>query len=124
MKNKRPVNLALHTISFPVAALVSISHRISGIVLFIGSGLSLGILGYAMDSEEKFEQARTWLDMESAKIGLLLVLLALVFHSLAGIRHLLMDVGIGESLVGGRVSASLVFLLTAITTWPLISWLW
>ena len=124
MRDNRPVNLALHTISFPIAALVSISHRVSGVVLFVGSGFLIGALGYALDSETQFEQARSWLTMSCVKVGVLLVLLALVFHLLAGVRHLLMDIGLGESLRGGRAGAFVVFLLTAIAAWPLVLWLW
>lgn len=124
MQDKRPVNLALHTISFPIAALASIAHRVSGIVLFIGSGMFIALVGYALVSEAQFEQTQAWLVMPWTKIGVFLILVAWVYHSLAGVRHLLMDIGWGENLRSGRASAFIVFLLTALSIVPLRAWLW
>lgn len=123
MKDKRPVNLAIHTIVFPVAALASIAHRISGVVLFLGSGGLIYALGYALGSTAQFEQVRAWLVVPWVRFALFCVLLSWLYHTLAGVRHLLMDLGYGEGLVAGRISASLVFLSTAILAVLLILWL-
>ena len=36
MKTDRPINLSLTKFSFPLAAIASITHRITGILLFVG----------------------------------------------------------------------------------------
>ena len=49
---------------------------------------------------------------------------AWIYHLLAGIRHLLMDMGIGESLVAARRGAVLMMLLSSFFIILLGLWLW
>jgi succinate dehydrogenase / fumarate reductase cytochrome b subunit len=46
------------------------------------------------------------------------------YHVMAGIRHMLMDIGIGEGLEAGRRSAVLVIALAVISTLFLGMWIW
>ena len=39
---------------------------------------------------------------------------ALIYHSVAGVRHLIMDFGVGETLEGGILGARLVFAITVV----------
>ena len=43
-----------------------------------------------------------------------LMLAALIYHLVAGIRHILMDMGVGGSLAGGRLGARLVLIISVI----------
>ena len=52
MKTDRPVNLNLLAFSFPLAAIVSITHRITGVVLFVGLAFALYALDLALASPE------------------------------------------------------------------------
>ena len=54
MKTDRPVNLNLLAFSFPLAAIVSITHRITGVVLFVGLAFALYALDLALASPEEF----------------------------------------------------------------------
>ena len=54
MKDNRPVNLDISTIKFPLAAITSIVHRITGVILLIGFGLLLYLLQLSMESESGF----------------------------------------------------------------------
>jgi len=49
---------------------------------------------------------------------------AVTYHVIAGVRHLLMDLGIGESLEGGRRGAWLVIILSVIAAALLGVWVW
>lgn len=124
MRDSRPVNLALHTISLPVSALASITHRISGVLLFAGSGVLIGALACAVQGPEQYEQVRVSLSVFWVRALLSLFVLSWLYHTLAGVRHLAMDLGWGESAAAGRVSAILVFLLVVLTAVPLLQWLW
>ena len=42
------------------------------------------------------------------------VLAGLAYHTVAGIRHLIMDFGIGESLNGGQIGARIVLVLAIV----------
>jgi len=50
------------------------------------------------------------------------LLWALVYHVLAGVRHLLMDVGVGSELVRARTSARLVLVAAPALTLVILVW--
>lgn len=114
MNKQRPVNLNLWTIKFPIPAIISILHRASGALLFFFLPFLLWMLQASLVSPDKFSQLQNTFSNPIFKIVIWLVLAALFFHLVAGIRHLLMDLGIGESLKAGRFSAKLVLIIAVI----------
>ncbi len=122
--SKRPVNLNLLTIRFPLTAIASILHRLSGFFLFLLIPLFLGVMNLSLRSPEDFFTLHTCLTHFLTKSLLLIFLAALFYHLLAGIRHLLMDTGIGEGLIPARFSAGLTILLTALLTGWMGIYLW
>lgn len=124
MKSQRPVNLELTKFSFPLAAIVSILHRISGIFLFAGTAVLLWLLDASLASEERFLALQETLAQPLWQIVIWAVLAALAYHVVAGVRHLLMDVGIGDSLQGGRRSALLTLVLAVMLMILAGVWLW
>lgn len=63
VKNKqRPVNLDLQTISFPVTAIASILHRVSGVITFVALAILLWMLGTSLASPEGFESVVAIMD--------------------------------------------------------------
>lgn len=108
MNKNRPVNLELSTIKFPVTAIVSILHRISGVILLGGVLVLMWMLDASLKSEESFESLGNILAHPLAQLIVWGVLAALAYHLLAGIRHLVMDMNIGEGLEAGRWTARLV----------------
>jgi succinate dehydrogenase / fumarate reductase cytochrome b subunit len=113
VKDNRPVNLDIGTIRLPITAYASISHRISGVVLVVAAFLMLWALDMSLASAEGFAALADILSSTLARLITWAVLIALLYHSLAGVRHLIMDCGIGESLEGGVLGARIVFVLTA-----------
>ncbi|SDS03066.1 succinate dehydrogenase subunit C [Halopseudomonas xinjiangensis] len=124
VKSKRPVNLDLRTIRLPVTAYSSIAHRISGVILFIAIAALLWMLDRSLSSESGFEQVGAILQHPLAKLTLWVILSALLYHLVAGIRHLLMDAGLGESLEGGILGAKVVLVLSAVLIVLLGVWIW
>lgn len=124
VNKQRPVNLDLTTIKFPLPAITSILHRLSGILLFFLIPLLLYGLSHSLRSEESFQHLSTALTHTGIKVLLILMLSALVFHWIAGIRHMLMDYGIGESLSGGRLGAKFVFLAFILVMIGMVFWIW
>lgn len=51
-------------------------------------------------------------------------LVALFYHLIAGIRHLFMDIGIGESLRSARISGGISLIITVFVAILLGGWLW
>ena len=112
MLKPRPVNLSLLTIRFPATAIVSILHRISGAILFLLLPLILGVLHCSLSSAKSFAAIQHCLTQPLFKLMLSLAGAALFYHLIAGIRHLLMDIEIAESLQGSRRSAWCVLIIT------------
>ncbi|SFH35122.1 succinate dehydrogenase, cytochrome b556 subunit [Modicisalibacter xianhensis] len=99
MNSKRPVNLDLSTIKFPLPALTSITHRITGVILFVGLIFLFWALDASLSSPEGFDAVRDALEHNFfAKLVTWGLLSALAFHFVAGARHLLMDLDFGIEL--------------------------
>lgn len=124
MIKKRPVNLYLPSISFPVPAIISILHRLSGILLFLCIPLFLWAFRLSLSSAEGFAQLGEFFSSLGVKCIAWVIAVAFFGHTAAGIRHLVMDVGVGETLKAGRFSAWLVAGLTVLFALGAGYWLW
>jgi succinate dehydrogenase / fumarate reductase, cytochrome b subunit len=124
LNKKRPVNLDIGTIQLPVTAYVSILHRVSGVVLFGAVGLFLWILDSSLSSEESFNSIKEFMNTLIVQIIIWLSLAALIYHLVAGLRHLVMDYGYGETLSGGILGAKLVLTFSAVLMLMAGFWLW
>ncbi len=121
---ERPVFLNLMKLKFPLPAIISILHRISGVVLFLFLPLFLYLLHQSLISHESYVALQALLNRPLLKLLLWLALAAVIFHLFAGIRHLMMDLGFAESLEAGRVSAMLVMVLSVLFILLAGWWLW
>jgi succinate dehydrogenase / fumarate reductase cytochrome b subunit len=107
-RHKRPKHLDLLRIRLPVGGVVSILHRVTGVLLVLALPLVFLFLQKSLQSPEGFAQVVAQLGSVPARVFLLLVAALLAHHFLAGVRHLLLDLDIGISRRGGRVGAWLV----------------
>jgi succinate dehydrogenase / fumarate reductase cytochrome b subunit len=110
------VNLDIGTISLPVTAYASVTHRFTGVALFVGAGILLWLLDVSLSGEDNFNMVKALFNSFLCKLIVWGVLAALIYHSAAGIRHLIMDMGVGESLEGGTRSAKIVFAVSIVLT--------
>lgn len=124
MNQKRPINLDLGTMKFPAMAIASVLHRISGIILFLLLPFILYLLSQSLTSMESFAGVHHLLASPYYKLVLWAFAAALIYHVLAGIRHIIMDMGFGEELNSGRRSAIVVISLAVILTILLGIWIW
>mgnify|MGYP000939289512 FL=1 len=124
MTDKRPVNLDIGTIKLPITANVSILHRASGVALIGAIAILLGLLSYSLKSAEDFAAVQACLSSVPMKLLMWAVLAAFIYHLLAGIKHLVMDMGIGETLEGGKTGAVLVLVFTVIGVALAGVWVW
>ena len=106
--NNRPVNLDLRTIRMPISATLSILHRITGVILFFGMPILLWMFGKSLGSVAEFQELVSLMDNLLFKLMFLGILFALGYHIIAGIKHLVMDRGIGETLEGAKISSRLI----------------
>lgn len=124
MKDNRPVNLDIGTIKLPITAYASILHRISGVALFVAAGILLWTLDASLASEESFNSLKQKLAHPLIKLVFWGILVALGYHLLAGVRHLIMDFGIGETLEGGARGAKIVLVGGVILAVLSGAWIW
>ncbi|HET9843396.1 MAG TPA: succinate dehydrogenase, cytochrome b556 subunit [Gammaproteobacteria bacterium] len=124
MITNRPLHINPFMVRMPIPALVSISHRLSGVAIFLLIPLLLWILDQSLISPENYETLNTYLQNWWLKPIVFIFILSLFFHLIAGIRHLLMDMHIGESLQGGRISSWIVFILAFLASLFSATWLW
>ncbi|MCE2572511.1 succinate dehydrogenase cytochrome b556 subunit [Motilimonas eburnea] len=114
VKKQRPVNLDLQTISFPVTAIASILHRVSGIIVFVALAILLSLLAQSLSSKEGFDTVASLADNFFIKFILWGILTALAYHIVVGIRHMIMDLGYWEELESGNQSAKVSFVIAII----------
>ena len=124
VNSKRPVNLDLRTIQLPITAYTSILHRISGVILFVGIAVLLFALDRSLASEDSFEQVKACLTHPLVKLVIWGLLSALLYHLVAGIRHLVMDAGIGETLEGGKRGSKIVIAVAVVLIVLAGVWVW
>ncbi len=104
--------------------MASIAHRLTGVGLFAGFAWLLYLLHLALDSPAGFDRAEALLAAYGGKLGLLAMMALLAYHLIAGIKHLLLDMHIGDTLQAARRASWLVFALTAAAVLALGFWLW
>ncbi|WNJ94669.1 succinate dehydrogenase cytochrome b556 subunit [Vibrio ruber] len=113
-RNLRPVNLDLQTIRFPITAIASILHRVSGVITFVAIGILLWLLSVSLSSPEGFQYASELVGGFFVKFILWGILTALSYHIVGGIRHLIMDLGYFEELESGTQTAKITFAVTVV----------
>ena len=121
---KRPVYLNLFAMRFPVTAIASILHRVSGVLVFLAIPGMLWVLNQSLVSEAQFKHIQSGLHSHAFKLLVWLVLSGLAYHLFAGVRHLLMDMGVGESWSKAKFSAYGTLLLTVASVILIGVWLW
>ena len=114
----RPVYIDLRKINLPVSALISITHRLSGMyVFFITLPLMLALIYFSTESENSFNDLSLFLKNYKFILGLIVLSFCILwYHILSGVRHLIMDAHIGESLLASKYSAIFTISLWIITT--------
>lgn len=104
----RPVFLDLKEIRFPIAAVASVGHRASGILMILAIPFLANILELSLSGPEGFAEAAAILDSGFIKLILFIVLWAMLHHLLMGIRFLLIDFHIGVEKEDAHKSAQAV----------------
>jgi len=120
IKKVRPKYLSLAALLFeirlPLPGWVSILHRVSGVLLFVGTAWLLFLLDRGLASEAGFESVRAYLAHPVVKIALVGMIWAYCHHFCAGIRFLLLDVHVGVDKLAARRSGIAVIVVALALT--------
>ncbi len=122
MQDRRPIFLNLFQIRFPVPAVMSFAHRVSGVLMVLLIPVLIWMLDVSLSSEQGFLQVRALLDHILVRLALVLLVWGLLHHLFAGIRYLLLDLDIGIERAQGRATAWLVLLGAAALAFAVAGW--
>ena len=112
----RPKYYDLNLAHLPPPGLVSILHRISGLLLFFPIlPLLLYVMQTALGSEQGFARVHGWFAHPFAKLVLVGAAWFYGHHFFAGLRYLALDLHWGIDKVPARTSAYIVLVLGALT---------
>ena len=84
----------------------------------------LWLLDASLASEESFNALKACADGFFFKLVLWAVLAGLIYHSVAGVKHLIMDLGYGETMEGGIAGAKTAFAVSAVLIVLVGAWIW
>jgi succinate dehydrogenase / fumarate reductase, cytochrome b subunit len=124
VNKKRPVNLDIGTIALPITAYTSILHRVSGVFLFAGVALLLWLLDASLASEESFAAVKNISHSFFCKLIVWAIAAGLIYHTVAGVKHLIMDLGYGETMEGGIKGSKAVFAVSIVLIVLVGAWIW
>lgn len=105
MQRTRPVFLDLWRIKLPLSGVVSILHRISGVMMVLTIPVAAILFHQALSGPEGFALVAGILDVWLVKLVLAVLAWSLLHHLFAGIRYLLLDLGLGLDRSAARRSA-------------------
>ncbi len=116
MNKKQPVYLNLFKIKLPLPGIVSLLHRVTGVILFLAIPFSIYLLQLSMHDEADFQRAVNLLNHPLILLFEVMIFAALIYHFFAGIRFLLMDIDIGEDKRPAEISSWMVLGATTFST--------
>ena len=116
MITKQPKNLNLFTIRFPIPAIVSILHRMSGVIIFLlMTAITIAFCMSLMSSSD-FASVILIINLWPLRILGAILTWGVFHHFIAGCRHLLLDLQIGNDLITARFTSKTVLILSFIFT--------
>jgi len=113
----KPVYINLFKIQLPLSALLSITHRVSGmLIFFLVLPASAYILNILLDSQLSYDLfIESYQSSTLLRTFVLFNILIFQYHIIAGLRHMLMDFHIiSETLLASNRSAVIALLLFAV----------
>ena len=116
MENKRPLSPHIQIYRWHVSSLVSISHRITGIINIIAITLICLWVSLIFISENNYEMINLFLSSKIGKFIILGLTWSFSFQILSEIRHLFMDLGYGFELKTSKITGLLVIFGSLILT--------
>lgn len=81
-------------------------------------------LDLSLQNEEGFNKAKELLDLFVVKLVIWGLVSALLYHLVAGIKHLIMDTGVGETLEGGLLAAKATIAISVVLIVLAGVWIW
>mgnify|MGYP001488733037 FL=1 len=108
MEDKNPISPHLQIYNWHISSLVSISHRITGIINFFTISLISLWIAYLLLGEDYYEYINYFLSSFFGKFVCIGIIWSFAFQILSEIRHLIMDMGYGFEPKTTKISGLIV----------------
>ena len=116
MENKSPLSPHIQIYRWHISSLVSITHRITGIINIVVITLICLWASLLLLGESKYETINLLLNSSIGKFIILAITWSFSFQVLSEIRHLIMDFGYGFELKTTKISGLIVIVGSIIFT--------
>jgi len=116
MENKTPLSPHIQIYKWHISSLVSISHRITGIINIIVITFVCLLASLLVFGENNYEFMNSFLSSLIGKFFILGITWSFSFQILSEIRHLIMDTGYGFELRTTKITGLIVIFGSIILT--------
>ena len=116
MENKTPLSPHIQIYKWHISSLVSISHRITGIINIIAITIICILASLLVFGESNYESINLFLSSLIGKFFILGLTWSFSFQILSEIRHLIMDLGYGFELRTTKITGLIVIFGSIILT--------
>ena len=116
MKNNNPLSPHIQVYNWHISSLVSICHRITGIINIVGITIICFWVIYLLSGESSYQILNTFLNSIYGKFVILGLTWSFSFQILSEIRHLIMDLGYGFELRTTKITGLIVIFGSIILT--------
>ena len=116
MENKQPLSPHIQIYKWHISSLVSISHRITGIINIIAITFICLLASLLVFGENTYEYIYLFLSSIIGKFIILGITWSFSFQALSEIRHLIMDLGYGFELKTTKITGLAVIFGSVVLT--------
>ena len=116
MENKNPLSPHIQIYRWHISSLVSISHRITGIINIAAITLICFWIASLLLGENSYELTKIFLNSILGKFIILGLTWSFSFQILSEIRHLIMDLGYGFELRVTKITGLIVIIGSFVMT--------
>ena len=117
--------MSIKSYKFPITAISSILHRITGLVLLLATPFAVVMLYKALGGPVGYKNVCNLLIHTPVSFFFWFFLSSVTYHILAGFRHIAMDMGFGENMATAKSTSIAVLILGIILAifWGGFLWL-
>ena len=116
MENKNPLSPHIQIYSWHISSLVSIGHRITGIINIVILTIITFWIGSLMLGETLYQVIFNFMNSFFGKFIIIGTIWSFTFHSLSELRHLFWDMGYGFELKTANLTGALVIIFSIVFT--------
>ena len=116
MESKTPLSPHIQIYRWHISSLVSICHRITGIINIIGITLICLWASFLLFGESNYQSIYSFLNSYTGKFIILGITWSFSFQALSEIRHLIMDLGYGFEIKTTKITGLIIIFGSIILT--------